>query len=666
MAAIEQVGIVGAGTMGSALAQKFAQEGLAVVLVDREDRFLKRGLESIRGTVQEGVSRGLFTADQQAAILARITPTVSLEELSRCRLVIEAVFEDRAVKEELFGRLGRAVPGDTILATNTSSFTVSELARSVARPERFLGLHFFYHAAKNRLVEVVRGEQTGEEVFSEALWFMRRCGKDPIVCRDAPGFVVNRFFVPWLNEAVRMHAEGLAGTGAIDAVARDTFGCGLGPFALMNATGVPIAYHAQRTLEAAYGKFYAPAEALERQARRQAPWEISAGEQLDQAAPQQIAERLLGVVFLVCGQLLDEKVCSAGDIERGAAIGLRWRRGPLALYHRHGEEAVLRLASSGAASRGLTLPQSLGSRDWRPDFVAAEKSGKTGVITLNRPEALNALNPEVVSQLGRAFDALEQDKALETIVIIGAGKAFVAGADITFFIEHIRGGTVGEIVRFTRRGQELFQRIDRSEKKVVAVVNGLALGGGLELALTADVIAALPTARLAFPETGIGIYPGLGGTQRTVDRIGSGLTKYLIYTGRMLSGRDVLEIGLVDQVIRWEELPALLRGELVPVRARPALPEKWRTLEAFFDAHTVDELLGGEPLGVAVEDEPWQSVLRQVRARAPLALRLAETLINARQGPLSELEHLEEIFATEDALKGLQSVGRKPPRFEGR
>lgn len=662
VADIDTVGIVGAGTMGSALAQKFAQEGMTVVMVDTEEPFLERGLRRIGETIDEGVSRGLFSEKEAADIVGRIKPTVNLRDTAGCQLVIEAVFEDLDLKREVLARVGETVSKDSVVATNTSSFSVSLLAKSVRRPERFLGLHFFYHAAKNRLVEVVRGGDTGDSVFRNTVWFMRRCGKDPIVCPDSPGFVVNRFFVPWLNEAARLYDEGLAETGLMDRVACETFGCGMGPFALMNATGISIAWQASRTLGEALGPFYRPTASLERKGAEGKPWKIEEDRPGDPSLRQAIADRLLGAVFFACGQLLDEKVCTARDLNQGARIGLRWSRGPAELFESYGGRTVRRLVRhlANAHSPPLTVPSSLTASRWTQTFVSWEKRDGTGVVFLNRLEDLNALNPTVMDQLDEAFARLERDSQIHTIVITGYGKAFVAGADVKFFIRHIHAGTLSGIVEFTRKGQSLFQRIDESGKKVVAVINGFALGGGLELALTADIVVALPGARFAFPETGLGIYPGLGGTQRTVKRIGSGLTKFLIFTGQTVSAPEALEMGLIDGIIRWEDVPLCLDGKVTLKKNGAGRPKKWRQIEAFFNEHSVDDLLTG-----AFPSTPWGSLVKQVRSKAPRALKIAERLIDQQEGPLSELDNLEEIFSTQDALVGLESVGRKPPRFTG-
>jgi enoyl-CoA hydratase/3-hydroxyacyl-CoA dehydrogenase len=211
--------------------------------------------------------------------------------------------------------------------------------------------------------------------------------------------------------------------------------------------------------------------------------------------------------------------------------------------------------------------------------------------------------------------------------------------------------------------------IDQCTKPVVARMHGLALGGGLELALACDRIVATPKAALAFPETGIGIYPGLGGTQRAPRRVGPGLAKWLIYTGQMLSAEEAKAIGLVDAVVPFEELDAAVVEAMRAGKAeRPALSAKHAALEAFFAGHAVDELLAG----ASADDEPVAKASARVKQKAPIALRLAERLIDLsgsrplEDGLAEELRHLVEIFSTEDAKAGLSSIGKRPPVFAGR
>lgn len=657
---IQCIGIIGAGTMGAALSQKFAQEGLDVLIVDREEKFLTNGLASIKNTLEEGVSRRIFTTKRVTEILGKISSTTDLSNLVNCQLIIEAVFEDLNVKNELFKQISSIVSADTILASNTSSFSISELANSVTYPERFIGLHFFYHAAKNRLVEIVKGDKTSEHVFDIMLQFMQRCGKDPIVCGDAHGFVVNRFFVPWLNEAVRIYEEGLADIAAIETAACRTFGCSMGPFALMNATGIPIAYHAQKTLYDVYGAFYKPADKLLEQMNSNTLWEIKAGKKIDWDIYLKISDRLSAVTMLVCGQILDENICSAGDITRGAGIGLKWRKTPVNIFNRLGQDRVSELVKPLTQKWDLTIPKRMDIKSWIPDYIMVDKHDNVGVLTFNRPEGLNAINPMVIDQLDAGFNQLEMDEQIETIIITGRGKAFVAGADIHFFVNHIKKSTINEILEFTAKGQRLFDRIDHSKKKIIAMINGLTLGGGLELALTADIIVALDHVFFAFPETGIGIYPGLGGTQRPVKRIGKNLTKYLIYSGNMLDAKNAVDIGLVDKVVSWDEFGELIANPngLKPGKKGPS--QNWIDLDNFIEGKSVKNLMD-----YSSKSSEWDWFLRKLTKKAPKALGIAEKLIDGERGPASELEYLEEIFNTADALAGLQSVGKPPPKYQG-
>jgi len=663
MKTISTVGVVGAGTMGAALAQKFAQEGLRVFLMDRTMEFVERGLASISRTLQEGIERKILTPEGVSATLARIRGTETIADLSECDLVVEAIYEDLQAKTDLFKRLSDVVRPTCILATNTSSFSVTELANAVQHPERFCGLHYFYHAAKNRLVEIVAGQKTAEETVRTVERFSFMTGKDPIFCTDRHGFAVNRFFVPWLNEAVRLLDAGIATIPMIDAVCMKTFGVGMGPFALMNATGVPIAYHAQRTLES-LGTLYVVADRLAEQAESHQPWELgdAVALDIDEATAQTISERMMGIVFLVCGQILDEGVCSPTDLNRGARIGLKWHSGPIEMMRSIGRDEVERLIRKVATLYQTPFPR--GVRDaFEPlEYVSLKRQGATALITITRPEDLNALNEDVVSQLGTCFDTADKDESCDTIVITGSGKSFVAGADISLFVDHIRSGTIDGIVDFTARTHQVFERIDRSAKRVIAILNGMALGGGLELALCADVIYALPGAVVAFPETGIGIYPGLGGTQRTQRRIGKGLTKYMIYTGDAISAQAAMDMGLIDGVISASDYCDIRDGKPIesiePIRGEKH-DARWKAIDAFFNAHTLETLFtdNGQRESISADEiDRWR---KRVGQKAPIALRTAERLVDEARGCASELEHLTTVFRSNDALLGLSSVGRK-------
>lgn len=658
---ITNVGVVGAGTMGSALAQKFAQVGFSVILADKTFEQVEKGVRNITAVLQEGVARNVFSREKMDKVLANIRSTEKLEDLRSCDIVIEAIYENFEAKVDLFIKLSKILSKNCILATNTSSYAVSELACSVEFPERFIGLHFFYHAAKNRLVEIIPGENTSAETYEVARRFALIAGKDPITCGDVYGFVVNRFFVPWLNEAARIYEEGIAPIPVIDRICRSVFGIGMGPFELMNATGVPVAYHAEKTLEV-FGNLYHVAEGLKNQALDGKNWEIGSedGMIVSPETETLVRERLLGVVLFVSTQILDESICTATDLNRGARIGLKWKRGPVELMQKLGVTEVKRLIQAIASRYSMPMPISLGEVFWNMKTVRCTRKGRLATIIMDQPESMNALSGETIRQLWDCFSTAESDPEIDTIFITGSGKAFVAGADIRFFLDNMRNDRICDIETFTEIGQRIFERIDRSRKQVVAALNGLTLGGGLELALCADVLIATPNAMLAFPETGIGIYPGLGGTQRTRQRIGTSLAKYLVLTGKMITAEEAQEIGLVRKVVSLPEMLEILAGEKAVPRAGRGNPKrKWKQVESFFKKNTLDEILSRRYNAHNLPQPEAEKISDALQTRAPIALRIADTLISNAKGPRSELEHLRTIFSTKDALAGLSSIGKK-------
>lgn len=678
---MKKIGIIGAGNMGSGIVQKTAQEGLSVVMVDIKPEFVEKGLNNIKATLQEAVDRKIMKPEKVDEILGRIHGTTDIAETKDCDLVIEAVFEDMAVKKDLFKRLDEACEPKTILATNTSSFSVEELADATNRPDRFVGLHFFYHPAKNRLLEIIPGAKTSQETTSASKQYSQLTGKTDILVQDAPGFAVNRFFVPWLNEATRLLEEDIANIATIDKAAKDALGIGMGPFELMNVTGIPIALHSATTLGDKLGAFYAPSAKLKEQVDSGELWSLEGDVQEDKI--QAVADRLQAVVFYVAASLFQEGVSDVADTDLGAKVGLRWRRGPFEIMNRVGIEKAYELVESLLkAWPTLEIPEILAlqkskGEPWDIRYVKYTKDGDVGRVTISRPDAMNALNETVVKQLEEAFDQAEADPDTKAVILDAAGKAFVAGADIGFFIQCIKSNRLDDNVAFTSYGQQVLQKIDNSKKLVVAKMEGMALGGGLEYALSADVIVATPKVIMGFPETGIGIYPGLGGTQRPSRYVGKDLAKYLVFSGRIISGQEAHAIGIVDYFFAPEEIEGKIRamiadGSLVPNKGRKTeeLPEEWQKIKTLFADENIQNWLDGKYLE---SDDPLTAKTAKIlSSKAPIALRLTNQIMDEgfdkpiAEATKLELDHLKEIFATKDALTGLTSVGKGRPTFEGK
>lgn len=231
--------ILGAGTMGAGIAQVCALRGFETVLYDVTPELAQAGLARIRASLEKGVALGKTAPEAAAAALARLHPTGRLEDCAGAELVIEAVVEDLALKRELFRRLEARLAPEALLASNTSSLSISALAGAVQRPERVLGLHFFNPPLLMALVEVVRGDRTSAETMEAGLAFARALGKTPVVCADTPAFIVNRVARPFYGEALRLLGENAADPATLDALVR-SLGFKMGPFELMDLIGLDV------------------------------------------------------------------------------------------------------------------------------------------------------------------------------------------------------------------------------------------------------------------------------------------------------------------------------------------------------------------------------------------------------------------------------------------
>jgi len=255
MGDIHTVGIVGSGIMGSGLAEVVARSGFSVVVRSRSKSGAEAVVAGVRANLERQVAKGKIEADERDAVLARIKATDHLGRLADCELVIESVVEDLAVKKELFRELEQIVKPDGILATNTSTLPVIELAMATDRPDRVLGIHFFNPAPMMKLVEVVRPITASDDTVKQALAFATACGKDAVEVVDRAGFVVNALLFPYLNNAVRMFEQGTATKEDIDTAMQGGCNFPMGPFALLDLVGLDTSLS---ILDALYAEFRDP------------------------------------------------------------------------------------------------------------------------------------------------------------------------------------------------------------------------------------------------------------------------------------------------------------------------------------------------------------------------------------------------------------------------
>jgi 3-hydroxybutyryl-CoA dehydrogenase len=262
---IKRVGIVGSGIMGSGIAEAAAKSGFEVVLRSRRQETADAMLANLEKSLAKQVEKGKLSAEDQSATLGRVTTTSDLSELAGCDLVIESIVEDLAAKRHLFNELDRICGDHTIIATNTSTLPVIELAMETGRPEKVCGVHFFNPAPLMALVEIVRPITASDDTIEAARAFAQACGKNPVEVKDQAGFIVNALLFPYLNNAIRLLEQGVATKEGIDEAMKGGCGFPMGPFALLDLVGLDTSL---AILDALYDEFrdpnYAPVPLLRR------------------------------------------------------------------------------------------------------------------------------------------------------------------------------------------------------------------------------------------------------------------------------------------------------------------------------------------------------------------------------------------------------------------
>ena len=380
------VAVIGAGTMGSGIAQVAAQAGHNVVLFDTHKEAVDKALAGLRKTLDKLVEKGKFTAEQADGIHGRITPASDLKDLAGSGLVIEAIIEDLGIKQKLFAELEGILATDAILATNTSSLSVTAIAGSLKYPERMVGLHFFNPAPLLPLVEVVPGLATAPDLAQRCAALMTAWGKAPVIGKDTPGFIVNRVARPFYGEAIRIYEEGIADMPTIDA-AMKSVGFKMGPFELMDLIGNDINFTVTKTVWEAffYDPRYKPSFTQQRQVesgrlgRKTGRGYYSYAEGTTLPAPQvdmvlgnSIVERVLAMLINEAADALFWGVASAKDIDLAMTKGVNYPKGLLAWADEQGAAHWLGILE--------TMQQETGEDRYRPSPLLRRMARQGGLF----------------------------------------------------------------------------------------------------------------------------------------------------------------------------------------------------------------------------------------------------------------------------------------------
>jgi enoyl-CoA hydratase / 3-hydroxyacyl-CoA dehydrogenase len=552
-----RVAVIGAGTIGPDIGYylKAALPGLELVLLDVRQTAVDAALVRLKGYADKAVARGKMSEQAAQATLAGLTGSTDYEVLRGCDWVIEAATEDLALKRRIFAQVEALVAENAVITSNTSSLPAQRIFSDMAHPERATVTHFFAPAWRNPAVEVIDWPRAHPALLAWLRRLFAQTGKLPLVTADAPCFMLDRVFDNWCNEAALLLGE--ASAAQIDSVAAEFVHAG--PFFVLNlAHGNPIIIETNTLQADEEGEHYRPASVFRSVER----WNtVAPGREIDVAEPlrSRIRDRLLGVLLSQTVDILDRGIGGAADLDIGSRLALGLRRGPLELMRSMGAaectrvlERFVRERPGMPAARREPAAYLPAERHVLVDEVSGPESqsgASVVVITLRRPEALNALHDELTDEILAVIRRREADPKVAGFVIVGYGtKAFCAGADIGRFPSLL--GDAQAAAQYARDCSRLLVHLDRARKPVVAALNGMALGGGFELAMRCHALVADRSAWMQLPEVTLGILPGIGAMVVPYRRWPAAAPVFhrMLARGDRLKAAQAHELGVVDEL----------------------------------------------------------------------------------------------------------------------
>ena len=559
----DEMAVVGAGHIGPDIAYylRSSLPDKKLYLVDVVEEPLKKAEERFKGYADKAVKKRKMKPEVAEKVLANIVYTTDYNQLKNCGLVIEAATENLSLKRRIFADLEAATSETAILTSNTSGIPANEIFAGMKHPERSTITHFFAPAWRSLPVEVIRWEGASEELIDNLLWFFANTGKAPLVTDNVYSFLLNRIFESYTVEASFLLDRATA--KEVDSVAEEFVSAG--PFFVLNLTGGNPLIHESQQRRMAENPCYKPANLL----LSVGQWTVNRpGTKVD--VPRETAgwirDRLLGLIFSQCFDIADRAVGTPSDLNFGSVIGLGFKKGVFELMANLGEDEVQRIADAFIEERpGFPQPTHAVAdyTDFPRDILVDDKDG-VRIITMRRPQAANALSAYSCDEILDELKKGEADPTIKGFIITGYGtKAFCAGADIGGFIATLGDHAAGAAL--ARRNSKLIEYIDQMEKPVVAAVNGLAMGGGVEVAIGCHSIVANKKAFFQLPEVTLGILPGMGGAVVPYRKWPQAAQLFhgMVGEAKRLTCQEAQEIGMVKAVA--DSFAELIRAAMAEI-----------------------------------------------------------------------------------------------------
>ncbi|MFP3317658.1 MAG: 3-hydroxyacyl-CoA dehydrogenase/enoyl-CoA hydratase family protein [Thermoplasmata archaeon] len=658
---IKKVAIIGSGEMGHGIAEVFAINGYSVSLEDISKEILEKALNEIRDSLDKLSKKGSIK-ESVDDVLSRIKTYTDLEPAVKdADLVIEAVPEIEDLKKKIFSDLERFTRSDTILTSNTSNIRITDIGKPLKNRERVAGLHFFNPPVLMKLVEVIKGEETSDEIINALYDLVKKIGKIPVkVMKDSPGFIVNRINAPDMLLFCLLIEHNVATPEEIDAFAKMQ-GMPMGPYELIDYVGIDVVYHSMeyyaKTLNPDYKKckvyddLYNKKYLGKKTGKGFYDWTAGRPHIDTKKATDKVSLMdIFAVEINEAVKLIEEGVATPEDIETGVKYGLNRAFGPISVAKsltnaevkakleelakkfnctvfepaesiKNGKmrEAIEGRLKKKEEKREEKKEEKASSSEQLNTVIVEKFPFRVARITLNRPKH-NTINNELLEDLEKAIRMLWDDNEISVVVVTGQGTTFSAGADLSQYF-----ASSFQFLEFARKGERIFRLLSEMPKLTIAVMKGYALGGGFELALACDLRVGTEDVQVGFPEVTIGLVPAWGGSQKLARVVGLGRAMELIMTGQRIQGKDAYSIGLINRLVK-------------------------------------------DP-----DNEAIEFAKKIAETSAPISMALAKRLLNKGvEVPMDvglEMESFAAgvLFSTEDLKEGISSfLQKKKPEFKGR
>jgi enoyl-CoA hydratase/3-hydroxyacyl-CoA dehydrogenase len=555
----EEMAVLGAGHIGPDIAYSFrlAFPQKKLYLVDVVEEPLKKAKARYEGYAQKGVERKMIRPEQVESILGNIVYTTDYNQLKNCDLVIEAATEDLEIKKKILSLIESVVREDAIITSNTSGILANQIFSHLKHPERTANTHFFEPAWRSMGVEVIAWERSDKAVIDYLLWLMAQNGKTPLAAANVFSFLLNRLFESWGSETTFMLDK--ASSKEIDFISEEFLG--MGPFGIMTN---PLTY-ASQTRRSAENPAYKPNKLLLSVDK----WTYNKpGTKVDMEPElaEWIRMRFLGCVFSQAFYVADKSIGTSSDLNFGSMVALGYKKGIFDLMASLGAEKVADIMKKFIAERpGFPQPTKPIEQylDFPRDILVDKKDGVV-ILTQRRPQAANALSDKTCNEILAELKKGEADSSVKGFVITGYGpKAFCAGADIGGFVATFGNHEKGQAL--SRGNSKVLEYIDKMNKPVVAALNGLAMGGGTELAIRCHSAVAMEKAFLQLPEITLGMIPGMGGVVIPYRKWPQAAAKFHAMIGKSerLTVPEAMEIGIVKKAVKT--FPELIDAAIAEV-----------------------------------------------------------------------------------------------------